>query len=97
MDVLEELKIKSNNCTIPGWASRAGDEIERLRAALAEFQVVAYRREWDGDDSDLGSWIYAEADERDHVGIWEPVYAKVPNAELCGAEGVAHERRVKPL
>jgi hypothetical protein len=57
----------------------AANEIDQLRAQLAEFQVVAYRREWSGDESDIGDWIYAGVNERDHQGVWEPLYARVPN------------------
>lgn len=32
MDVLEELKAKTYGAQVPGWATRAAQEIERLRA-----------------------------------------------------------------
>lgn len=35
VDILEELKIKTDNCAVPGWATRAAKEIERLRDLLS--------------------------------------------------------------
>jgi hypothetical protein len=39
-------------------------------------EPVAFIREWDGDDSDLGQWVaVCSVDERDDFPGWEPVYA----------------------
>src|SRR5689334_9773460 len=43
----------------------------------AELKPVCYRREWDGDDSDLGQFVHADVDELsgkaelDNHGVWE--------------------------
>ena len=38
LDILDELKIKTHNCETPGWATRAANEIERLRKVEAAAQ-----------------------------------------------------------
>jgi hypothetical protein len=44
---------------------------------LVPAKPVAWRREWDGDDSDLGMWIYEEEREPDGY-IWQALYAVEP-------------------
>jgi hypothetical protein len=59
--------------------------METMNYELGAFEIVAYRREWDGDISDFGCYVYIEAGEEfDNYGIWEPLYAWIPNAELRG-------------
>lgn len=44
---------------------------------------VAWRREWNGDDSDLGEWIYEEDEvDLDHDGYWERLYAETDVSAL---------------
>lgn len=39
-------------------------------------EPTAWRREWDGDVSDLGKFVYAEhGEELDQYGPWEPLYS----------------------
>jgi hypothetical protein len=41
---------------------------------MSDLPIVAWRREWDGDVSELGSWVYVEeGNQLDHVGIWQPL------------------------
>lgn len=42
---------------------------------MSDLQTVAWRREWQGDDSDLGKYVYVEdAEEREgDLSLWEPL------------------------
>lgn len=51
------------------------------QSAQPEQQPVAWRREWQGDDSDIGAWVYASAeDDLDGEGPWQQLYATQPHA-----------------
>ena len=54
---------------------------EAPRTALEEretfLEAVCWRREWDGDVSDLGRYVHADsAEELDNIGPWEALYAE---------------------
>lgn len=53
----------------------AYDELITLLRFVEDLSPTAWRREWNGDVSDLGNMIYIE-DHRDldSDGIWEPLY-----------------------
>ncbi len=75
MDILEELKIKTHNCTVPGWATRAAQEIERLRGG----EVVGYAMVRDGKVCGLES---TEAQTRSWVdAVAIPVVMVMPNVQ----------------
>lgn len=45
---------------------------------LVPDQPVMWRREWDGDVSDEGQWVYAATrEELDEYGPWEPLYSEL--------------------
>lgn len=51
---------------------------------------VSWRREWNGDVSDLGAYVHADSeDELDHDGPWEPLYDQ---ATLDAAVAAERER-----
>lgn len=53
-------------------------------------QPVAWRREWDGDQSDYGIWVYVDSeDAKDSVGPWQPLYAApaAPASEPFSIDG----------
>lgn len=51
-----------------------------IQTDIGSFQLVAYRREWNGDISDASEYVYANADEElDGFGPWEPLYTLIPN------------------
>ena len=42
-------------------------------------QPVAWRREWDGDESDAGHWLYTEDDADTKDGKpWQPLFLQPP-------------------
>ncbi len=50
--------------------------LEALAKAMEK--PIAYRREWDGDVSDLGQWIYVEelsCDPNAYKYAWEPLFS----------------------
>lgn len=58
------------NIAIARWNKRAATALSDMG------EPVAWRREWNGDESDLGMFVYVEdADDRDHDGLWEPLYS----------------------
>ena len=69
------------------------------------FAPVSWRREWDGDVSDLGQYVHADdADDLDHYGAWEALYSEFHVKPLieaarclldaCDAVNAAQSRRV---
>lgn len=67
-----------------GWsryenANRLANGYMEELAEIKALPVVAYRREWDGDVSDIGMWVYEEdADQLDNCGVWQALYALPP-------------------
>lgn len=61
-----------------------GEAITRFVGALkaAGFLIVpatpvGWRREWDGDVSDLGMWVHADSrEELDEHGPWQALYSE---------------------
>ena len=47
-------------------------------------EPVMWRREWNGDDSDIGAYCYADnRDELDSDGPWEPLYSAEQVESAC--------------
>lgn len=78
--------------------------LERIRRAMGAplpecgKLPVMWRREWDGDVSDIGQWVYADsADERDEpLDRWQPLY-ETPQAApppMTKEEHAAAEKRL---
>lgn len=52
-----------------------------------KIKPVCWRREWNGDISDLNSYVHADSeDELDGDGVWEPLYDKAAIDEAVRKE-----------
>lgn len=66
--------LDAQQATIEQLRERAESAEKRLEEALKK--PVAWRREWDGDVSDIGQWVYVEdKSDCDARGPWQPLYA----------------------
>lgn len=72
---------------------RANLSALRAQAPAQPGKPVAWRREWEGDDSDLGMWIYHDVKEEleEPLNRWQPLYAapaSAPQAVELGRQAV---------
>lgn len=61
-------------------------------------EPAGWRREWDGDESDIGMWVEAwSRDDLDGLGPWEPLYTESQVRELLTKAAPPEEGEPTPV